>query len=247
MEMLKHGPGRSTHSARHLKDTSHALDDPVAGAIQVSRKEEQSRPGRTVIADAQAVVAFRVGKGWAREDLARKAHRSLKSIDRIEAGQPVFPRTLEGVAAALNVPLEKLIVSADRAHNSGHAASCAHAVDLDSLVYGRRNDALAVEVRIVVPSDSKVPPHPTSIISGLRDAAGLKHPIRIVSSDICAPSIAPSGALIITAVMIRSDARVVFTKLVAGQLDSLDVRLFTRTNGGFFYLSTRAWNARSGY
>lgn len=213
----------------------------------MSRSEKPTRSGRTVIPDAQAIVSLRMGKGWAREDLAHKSRRSLKSIDRIEAGQPVFPRTLEGVASALNVPLEKLIASPDTVHSLERAESCAHAVDLDRLVYGRRNDALAIEVRIVVPSDPKTSPHPTSIINALRDAVGFKHPVRLVSSEFCTPSIAPLGALVITAAMIRSDARVMFTKLVAGQLDSFDVRLFTRTNGGFFYLSTRAWNARTGY
>ncbi len=212
----------------------------------MSRSEKSGRPARTVIADAQTVVALRMSKGWAREDLAQKSHRSLKSIDRIESGRPVFPRTLEGVATALKVPLEKLLATGARAEPGERAASCARAIDLDGLIYGHRQDAMAVEVRLVVPADSKAPPHPGAIITALRSLAGLQNPIRVLSSDLSSPSIAPSGALIITAVMIRSDARILFSKLASGLLDNLDVRLFAGTNGGFLYLSTTAWNARVG-
>lgn len=60
---------------------------------------------RTIIPNRTKVVEFRRARGWTQEDLMEAAIIDKRTMNRIESGRPVFIRTLQSVAKALEVPL----------------------------------------------------------------------------------------------------------------------------------------------
>lgn len=66
---------------------------------------------RSVVVRGEEVSRARNAKGWSTEELARRAGYSVRTIQKIEAGEPVSPSTASDIAAALKVPYEVLVPS----------------------------------------------------------------------------------------------------------------------------------------
>lgn len=66
---------------------------------------------RSVVVRSEEVCRARDAKGWSTEELARRAGYSVRTIQKIEAGEPVSPSTASDIAAALKVPYEVLVPS----------------------------------------------------------------------------------------------------------------------------------------
>jgi transcriptional regulator with XRE-family HTH domain len=64
---------------------------------------------RTVTPDGKAIQRLRIEKGWRVEDLAKKAKRSLKTVENIERGANVYLCTLTTFAQALGVEVSTLM------------------------------------------------------------------------------------------------------------------------------------------
>ncbi|PVY84346.1 helix-turn-helix domain-containing protein [Convivina intestini] len=58
--------------------------------------------------DKTKVTALRKAKGWTQEDLAERAYITVRTIQRLEAGQEVSTETLSSVANALGVTITDL-------------------------------------------------------------------------------------------------------------------------------------------
>lgn len=54
------------------------------------------------------VVKLRKEKGWTQETLAERAHVTVRTIQRLEAGQEVSEETLKAVSSALSVTVNEL-------------------------------------------------------------------------------------------------------------------------------------------
>lgn len=63
----------------------------------------------TVCPDGGTARRHRIERGFTQEELADEAGLSKRTIEKIEAGKPVYVRTMAEVAAALDVPLKQLL------------------------------------------------------------------------------------------------------------------------------------------
>lgn len=66
---------------------------------------------RSVVVRGEEVSRACDAKGWSTEELARRAGYSVRTIQKIVAGEPVRPSTASDIAATLNVPYEVLVPS----------------------------------------------------------------------------------------------------------------------------------------
>lgn len=66
---------------------------------------------RSVVVRGEEVSRARNAKGWSTEELARRAGYKVRTIQKIEAGEPVSPSTASDIAAALKLPYELLVPS----------------------------------------------------------------------------------------------------------------------------------------
>jgi len=71
--------------------------------------DETASDGRCVTARGHIVRGQRKAKGWNVQDLAKKAGYSVKTIERVEKGLPVYIATLSDVANALGMRYELLL------------------------------------------------------------------------------------------------------------------------------------------
>jgi len=76
-------------------------------AAKKGEEKKYPRPG-TVVVDGKAVKALRTKQGLTRDELADKSGVSLGTIDKLEAGGPVYPSSLHAVAQALGSSYDDL-------------------------------------------------------------------------------------------------------------------------------------------
>lgn len=110
----------------------------------------------TIQPNGTIVKRLRQERGWSQDDLAGKAGYSKRTIENIEAGKPVYTRTLSVVAEALGLPLKDLIAGHDKDTSEGKVAdvSASNAVrignapPLPSLLVGREVDLVKLAARL---------------------------------------------------------------------------------------------------
>ncbi len=64
---------------------------------------------RAVTAVPQVAIDARTAKGWSQDQLSEKAEVSKKTVENVEAGKPVYRRTLGKLARALGTTVDVLV------------------------------------------------------------------------------------------------------------------------------------------
>lgn len=111
----------------------------------------------TVEPNGKQIESLRTERGWSQEELATKADCSKRTIENIEAGKPVYRKTLAAIAAAFGAPVQvkDLLVAngetidlKEVTTSSKPVVRVGNAPPLPSLLVGREGDMSRLIARL---------------------------------------------------------------------------------------------------
>jgi transcriptional regulator with XRE-family HTH domain len=167
---------------------------------EVDRELKATQKNRTVKPNGEAIARLRQGKLWRVEDLARKAHVSVKTVENVERGANVYMFTLAKFATAFDVKSASLIAGAE--------------LPVDPPKKERR---IEVNLTVSIPYEEfDQSEQLVSLIESLKSV--------IQAANAVTPKAAMAGSTIITLEMSEADVHSLIAAFMAGKLDAMQVQ-----------------------
>jgi transcriptional regulator with XRE-family HTH domain len=152
-------------------------------------------PSGAILPDGQRVKALRAERGWTQEELAGKVGCAKKTIENIEAGRPVLPRTLRELAQALGVAFHELCLPKEA---PGQSSACGPATEAADGVEGPPQTVFRVIVELDLSRYSDIARHLEQSL-GVAAVAALNDQIQaLVRQALTDIGQRPEDALVLT-------------------------------------------------